>query len=97
NIRMTAGPVPSFLNLAGAGQCQATPGARQLLEYLVSDEAQQYFAVETFEYPLVAGVALGADLLPIDEISDAARLDFATVAENLEPTLRAISETGLLQ
>ena len=32
-----------------------TDEAQQLIEFLLSDEAQPYFAEETFEYPLADG------------------------------------------
>ena len=48
-----------------------TPSA--LVEFLLGEEAQTYFAEETLEYPLAAGVEPVEGLFPLDEIVSAAR------------------------
>ena len=99
NVAMPAdasGGMASFVNLAGAGILSEHPGAAELVRFLVGDEAQQYFAEETFEYPLVEGVGPSVDLAPLAELS-AGQLDFAKVSEALPGALEAISSTGLLQ
>jgi iron(III) transport system substrate-binding protein len=44
-----------------------TAQAQIFLDYLLSSDAQKYFAEETYEYPLIDGVA-HAELLP--ELAD---------------------------
>jgi iron(III) transport system substrate-binding protein len=54
-----AGDPASIVNVTGAGVLVSQQGdadAYRLVEFLVSDIAQQYFVEETFEYPLVPGI-----------------------------------------
>ncbi|MEM7481404.1 MAG: extracellular solute-binding protein [Acidobacteriota bacterium] len=94
NYFMPEGAASSFVNLAGAGVLSEDEATLELVRFLVSDEAQSYFADETFEYPLVAGVAASTDLPPLDgvEVPD---VDFAQVADALPATLEAIRASGL--
>lgn len=51
----------THVNISGAGIVRTAPhraAAVKLLEYLVSDEAQEAFAAGSFEYPVVKGVPL---------------------------------------
>ena len=96
NYFMPEGEVSSFINLAGAGVIHPRPAVLDLVRFLLSDEAQRYFAEETYEYPLVAGIEPAVDLEPLGE-QMAGQLDFAAVSAALEPTLELISSTGLLQ
>ena len=45
--------------------------AQRLVEFLLGEEAQTYFAEETLEYPLAAGVEPVEGLFPLDEIVSA--------------------------
>jgi iron(III) transport system substrate-binding protein len=96
NFFMPAGDVSSFVNVAGVGLLSDDPSALRLVEYLLGDEAQRYFSEETFEYPLATGAAPAVDLPPLETLP-LARVDFAALSENLEPTLQAIERSGLLQ
>jgi iron(III) transport system substrate-binding protein len=95
NFFMPGGDVSSFVNVAGVGLLSDEPAGARLIEYLLGEEGQRYFAEETFEYPLVAGMPAAVDLPPLGELS-LARVDFGTLSENLEPTLQAIERSGLL-
>ena len=95
NFFMPGGDVSSFVNVAGVGLLSDEPAGVRLIEYLLGEEAQRYFAEETFEYPLVAGMPAAVDLPPLEELSPA-RVDFGTLSENLEPTLQEIERSGLL-
>src|SRR5690606_37546446 len=44
------------------------PEALQLVEYLLSEEGQTYFAQETYEYPLIDGVDDPEGVPPLDEL-----------------------------
>jgi iron(III) transport system substrate-binding protein len=67
--------------------------ANRLLSFLLGEEAQTYFAEETLEYPLAAGVEPVEGLFPLDEIVSA-RLDFDTLG-SLDETIALIDESGL--
>ena len=83
----------AFVNISGAALLKATEAAAELLRFLLSDEAQRYFSDETFEYPLVEG--LGAAAAPHTDDLQEKELDFAAIAEALDPALTLIHESGL--
>lgn len=88
----------SLVMPAGAGilATSAEPeAARRLVSFLLSDEAQQYFAEETFEYPLVSGVAPVAGLPPLDSLG-APALDLSALAGALDRATDLVAEAGLL-
>lgn len=67
--------------------------AERLIEFLLSEEAQRYFAEETLEYPLAAGVEPVAGLFPLSEVvSTRIHLD---ELGGLERTIELIEEAGL--
>jgi iron(III) transport system substrate-binding protein len=68
--------------------------ARRFLEFLLSPEAQRYFADETFEYPLVTGVAPAADLPPLDTL-ETPSVDIEELGAELRGTAEMIAESGL--
>jgi iron(III) transport system substrate-binding protein len=96
NFFMTEGPASGFVNLAGAGMVSDASGGVALLEFLLSEEAQRYFAEETFEYPLVDGVDPAANLAPLAELVTP-EVDFGAVSAALEETLTAINNSGLMR
>ncbi len=96
NYLMPEGEVSSFVNLAGAGVIDDRPAVLDLVAFLVSDEAQRFFAEETYEYPLVEGVEASVDLEPLGE-QMSGQIDFGAVSDALEPTLELIASTGVLQ
>lgn len=67
--------------------------AERLIEFLLSEEAQRYFAEVTLEYPLAAGVAPEEGLFPLDEIVSA-RLDLRELG-SLERSIELIDDSGL--
>ncbi len=78
--------------LASTGQRDA---AERLIEFLLSSEAQEYFANETFEYPLVASVPPVSGLPPIDALG-APYLDLSGLAAALDIATDLVAEAGLL-
>lgn len=91
-----AGDAGNLLMLSGAAVRAGSPveeEARRLVAFLLSDEAQEYFARETFEYPVVPGVPTHPDVAPLE------RLGLATVdpvhLTDLEPTLELLRALGL--
>nr|XP_061797910.1 major ferric iron-binding protein-like [Nerophis lumbriciformis] len=96
NFWMTEGGGSTFINLAGAGTLSGSDAALELLRFLVSDQAQTYFAAETFEYPLVAGIEPAVELVPLaGQVAEQA--DFSQVAAELIPAQEAIAASGLLR
>ena len=97
NYHPRGGGAGAIVNVAGVGVLNGSKhaaAARQLVEYLLSAEAQQYFADETYEYPLVAGPTAHPDLLPLSQIVHP-DLDLSNLAD-LEGTLRLMREVGVL-
>jgi iron(III) transport system substrate-binding protein len=97
NHYTAAGDVGTLVNVAGAGilASSGNAGAAQgLIEFLLDDESQRYYAEETFEYPLLPGVPSTADLPTIAELRpldvDLSRLD------DLEGTLRLLRDVDVL-
>jgi iron(III) transport system substrate-binding protein len=95
NHFMPAGDASSFINMAGVGILSDHPDAAELIDFLLSDEAQTYFAEETFEYPLVPGVPASVDLPALDLMltPDA---DYRAVSAALEGALQQIMDSGLV-
>lgn len=68
--------------------------AHRFIEYLLTAESQRYFAKETHEYPLVAGVAPEAALPPIETLH-APKLDLSDL-QDLQGSLALMRATGIL-
>ena len=96
NFFMKEGTGSHFINVAGAGMLRDTPSARRMLDFLLREEAQRYFAEETHEYPLLPGVEAPAGLPPLNELP-AQQVDYQQVASTLDKTLDLIRQSGLLQ
>lgn len=89
----------SMINVAGACVLDTAPHADAALEFvtfLLSQEAQQYFADNTYEYPL-AGEDVQTDerLIPLADIQ-APDLDLSDI-DDLQGTLTLLQEVGALQ
>jgi iron(III) transport system substrate-binding protein len=89
----------SMVNVAGVGILNSAANketALQFVEFLLSDEAQQYFADETHEYPLAGeNITTPDGLIPLDQIATP-ELDLDDV-DDLEGTLQLLQEVGALQ
>jgi iron(III) transport system substrate-binding protein len=98
NQYLTGGDPGGLVNVAGVGVLEnsdSPEAAQKLVEFLLTDESQAYFANDTFEYPLVEGVPLGDPELPaLDELDppDIDLSDLDTIAETQE----LLAEAGLL-
>jgi iron(III) transport system substrate-binding protein len=68
--------------------------AGRLMDYLLSEPAQRYFADQTFEYPLVKGIPPQA-LVPPEEGLRSEQVDPAHLEGGIEATLGLIREAGL--
>jgi len=85
NLFLKSGGPGSLVMVAGAGIIEGAENqenAEKFLRFLLSKVAQQYFAGQTFEYPLVDGVTTHRLIPPIDELNglDIDVADLADVA-----------------
>ena len=97
NHYFTDGDPGALVNVAGVGIVEGTDeqaSAERLVEYLLEPEAQEYFATETFEIPLVDGVEAAA-ALPDLTVLEQPDLDLAQL-EDLEGTLALLTDVGVL-
>lgn len=93
----TGGDPGALVNVAGVGILQSTThpaAAARFVNYLLSPPAQRFFAEQTSEYPLVAGVAPPTDAPELSTIQSPA-IDLADLA-SLDETLDLLREVGLL-
>lgn len=91
------GDVGSLINIAGAAILATSDqpdAAQQLVNYLLSDAAQEYFARTTYEYPLVDSVEPSVDLPALADI-EAPEIDLSEL-DDLQATLEMIEESGAL-
>lgn len=87
----------SLINIAGAGILATSDQqdvALQLVEYMLSDEAQEYFATETYEYPLVNTIEPSVDIPALADI-EAPEIDLSDL-DDLQGTLEMIEDSGAL-
>ena len=97
NYHPRAGGPGATVMVAGAGILNSSdkrPTAESFLEFMLSQVGQQYFAGQTFEYPLVEGVKVPHVLVPLDEINHPS-IPLKDLAD-LEGTQRLLRETGVM-
>ncbi len=97
NAHLSGGGPGAVILVAGAGVldgAQNTENATRFIEFMLSPVAQQYFASQTYEYPLVEGVQVNRLLTPLDEINSP-QIDMADLGD-LEGTLDLLRDTGIL-
>jgi iron(III) transport system substrate-binding protein len=68
--------------------------AERFVDFLLSGEAQQYFARETLEYPLAAGVEPAPGLPPLASIATP-QIDLSQLGGGLQRTRELIRDSGL--
>jgi len=91
------GDAGSLVNIAGAGILETANSndlAEQFLKYMLGTEAQQYFADETYEYPVIDGIAILDGLVPLSEVQPP-DIDLSDLSD-LNGTLDLLKETGAL-
>ncbi|HSJ50449.1 MAG TPA: iron ABC transporter substrate-binding protein [Actinomycetota bacterium] len=97
NAFLGGGDAGALVNVAGAAildSSDAVGAAERFVEFLLSEEAQSYFAEETHEYPLVDGVPAEPGLTPLEDL-DPPDIDLGAL-EDLQGTLRLLQEVGVL-
>ena len=86
----------AHMNLSGGGVAANAPNrdnAIAFLEYLSSDQAQQYFSAGNDEYPAVAGVAMSPSVAALGMFRPD-DVDLSAVAENLPAAQTIFNEVG---
>ena len=97
NLYTDAGEPGALVNIAGVGLLDSSDNeeaARAFIDYLLSEAAQQYFATETHEYPLIAGVDPNPGIPGLGTL-DPPSLALTSLAD-LEGTLNLLREVGAL-
>jgi iron(III) transport system substrate-binding protein len=98
NFYNSKGDPGALVNVAGAAilkTSERNEEALRFVDYLLSPEAQQFFATETFEYPLIDGVATNPLLKPLAEI-ETPDLDLSQL-DDLAGTLQLLQDAGALE
>ena len=88
----------AIFNVAGACVMDTAADstlASNFVRHLLSAEAQDFFARETFEYPLVPEVDPVGRLPSIDELNPPADIDLSQLSD-IEATISLLRETGAL-
>jgi len=83
--------------VAGAGILKSSKhkeAAEQFIDFMLSSVAQQYFASQTNEYPLIGNIAIQPGLMPLDEINQPS-ISTSDLA-GIESTQRLLREALLL-
>lgn len=88
-----SGDPGALVNVTGAGALSDHPAAEEFIAYLVSEAGQQYFVEETFEYPLVPGIAAPEGLPALADL--AGPIDDLGRLADLESSILMIDEAGL--
>ena len=91
----TEGDAGAIFNVAGAAvvdQADDPELAENFVRHLLSAEVQEYFAVETFEYPMISGVEPVGELPSVDEL-DVPDLELTELSD-VGPTVDLMREAG---
>ena len=97
NLFLKNGGPDSLVMVAGAGILdtgQNRDNAEAFMRFMLSKVAQQYFAGQTFEYPLVEGVKTHRLLPPIDTLNGP-DIDLSQLSD-LQGTDALLRETGVI-
>jgi iron(III) transport system substrate-binding protein len=97
DITFTEGDAGALVNVSGAALVkgsQNTDLATTFIRHLHSAEAQEFFATQTFAYPMIPGVQPAGGLPTIDELNPP-DIDLTELA-NIDETLDLMREAGVL-
>lgn len=99
NFFLPGGGPGSLLMVSGAGVLVTAANqenALRFMEFMISEEAQQYFAQETREYPVLEEIAVPAPLPPFEELDAlAADISLSELAD-LQGTVDLLGDLGIL-
>ncbi|WP_254761779.1 extracellular solute-binding protein [Natrinema marinum] len=96
DLAFTSGDAGALINVAGALKVKGTQRGDlvdDFVRHLLSAEAQEFFATQSFAYPMIEGVAPVGGLPTVDELSPP-DIDLSKLS-NLEPTLELMDEAGV--
>ena len=88
----------SLIMVSGVGildTSENVENAEKFIKFLLSTPAQQYFAGQTFEYPLVEGVTVHRLLIPLDQIKKPS-IDMAAL-DDIEGTQALLRDMGIIE
>jgi iron(III) transport system substrate-binding protein len=91
------GTVSALVNVTGAGILTGAADSRaaqEFVAFLLSEQAQTYFAEETSEYPLVAGAASPAGVPALSELGGP-DIDLSSLS-SVQETVAMLTQAGLL-
>lgn len=97
NYYFPDGDIGSLILITTAGVLDTADDpakAEQLIEYLLSKRAQEFYADESFEYPLAHGVPADSDKPPLSSITSPT-LDLSSLGDGLVRTRQLIADAGL--
>ncbi|WP_405595745.1 iron ABC transporter substrate-binding protein [Streptomyces sp. NBC_01410] len=95
---LPGGDPGALVNTAGVGILKGSdqaPVAQKAVDFLLSKKAQTYFAEETKEYPLAAGVTSTVKDLPPLKSLDAPKIDLGKL-DSLQETLKMLQDVGMV-
>jgi iron(III) transport system substrate-binding protein len=101
NYFLPGGGPGSLIMVSGAGILNTASNpdnAQRFIEFLLSVPGQQYFASQTFEYPVIGeGVALAASLPPLEELDElAVDIPLSDLAD-VQGTQDLLIELGIIE
>lgn len=100
NYFLTGGGPGSLIMVSGAGQLangDNPENAVKFINFLLSTVAQQYFAGQTFEYPMISeGVRLSAGLPALVDLEATALEIDMTALDDLQGTVALMQQVGVL-
>ena len=86
--------IGAHMNISGGGVAANAPNrenAIAFLEYLASDQAQEYFSAGNDEYPAVPGVALAPSVAELG-FCRPDTIELSTIADNIEAAVEVLNE-----
>lgn len=98
NFFFTAPTAGSLVMPAGTGILKSSghqESAQAFVEFMLSTQAQMFFADETYEYPLLPGISANALLPPIESIPTP-DIDLSDLATVLDLATDLVAEAGLI-
>ena len=97
NYHVIDGGPGGIVLVAGGGILKSSANkenAERFFDFMLSDAAQQYFAGQTYEYPMIEGIETNSLLTPLDEINNP-NIDMASL-DDLAGTQAMLRNLGIL-
>lgn len=95
NHHLNEGGPGSLMMVAGVGILNGSAhskNAQKFVDYMLSDEAQKYFAEKTFEYPVVSSVKISSEITPLKMVPSVPLTELV----DLKGTQVILREIGLI-